>query len=62
MKIHYNNGKKEKMIDNVLSIMVIDSSSPVVVCLENGKEITVSINNIETILDEKIFRESDGVE
>lgn len=62
MKIHYNSGKKEKMIDNVLSVMVIDSSSPVVVCLDNGKEITISINNIEMILDEKIFRESDGAE
>lgn len=47
------------MIDNVLSVMVIDSSSSVVVCLDNGKEITVSINNIEMILDEKIFRESE---
>lgn len=56
MKIHYNNGEKEKIIDNVLSIMVVDNNSPVVVCLNNGKELTISLNNIEMILDEKIFK------
>ncbi len=55
MKIHYNNGEKEKIIDNVLSIMVIDNHSPVSVCLSNGKELTISLNNIEMILDEKVF-------
>ncbi len=55
MKIHYNNGEKEKIIDNILSIMVVDSKSPVVVCLDNGKELTVSLDNIEMILDEKVF-------
>ena len=55
MKIHYNNGEKEKIIDNVLSIMVIDNNSPVSVCLSNGKELTISLNNIEMILDEKVF-------
>lgn len=59
MKIHYNNGEKEKIIDNVLSIMVIDNHSPVLVCLSNGKELTISLNNIEMILDEKVF-EKDG--
>ena len=55
MRIHYNNGEKEKIIDNVLSIMVIDSHYPVSVCLSNGKELTISLNNIEMILDEKVF-------
>ena len=55
MIIHYNNGEKEKIIDNVLSIMVVDSNSPVVVALSNGKELTISLNNIEMILDEKVF-------
>lgn len=55
MRIHYNNGENEKIIDNVLSIMVIDSHSPVLVCLSNGKELTISLNNIEMILDEQIF-------
>ena len=61
MRIHYNNGEKEKIIDNVLSIMVIDNHSPVSVCLSNGKELTISLNNIEMILDEKVF-EKGGAE
>lgn len=55
MKIHYNNGEIEKIIDNVLSIMVVDSNTPVVACLSNGKELTISLRNIEMILDEKVF-------
>lgn len=55
MRIHYNNGEKEKIIDNVVSIMVVDSNSPIVACLSNGKELTISLNNIEMILDEKVF-------
>lgn len=55
MRIHYNNGEKEKIIDNVLSIMVIDRNSPIIACLSNGKELTISINNIEMILDETVF-------
>lgn len=56
MRIHYNNGEKEKIIDNVISIMIIDNHSPVSVCLSNGKEFTISLNNIEMILDESIFK------
>lgn len=55
MRIHYNNGEQEKVIDNVLSIMVVDRNSPVVVALKNGKELRISLNNIEMILDEKVF-------
>lgn len=55
MRIHYNNGEKEKIIDNVLAITVIDSIAPVIVALSNGKELTISLNNIEMILDEKLF-------
>ena len=55
MKIHYNNGEKEKIIDNVLSIMVVDSNTPAVVALSNGKELTISLNNIEMILDDSVF-------
>lgn len=47
MRIHYNNGKEEKIIDNVLSIMVVDGNMPVVVSLKNGKELQISLNNIE---------------
>lgn len=55
MRIHYNNGQSEKIIDNVLSIMVVDSNMPVVVSLKNGKELNISLNNIEMILDEDVF-------
>lgn len=55
MRIHYNNGEKERIIDNVLSVMIVDSNSPVIVALSNGKELMVSLNNIEMILDEKVF-------
>ncbi len=56
MRIHYNNGEKEKIIDNVISIMVVDNHSPVSVFLSNGKELTISLSNIEMILDEGIFK------
>ena len=55
MRIHYNNGEKEKIIDNVLSIMIVDSNSLATVALKNGKELIVSLNNIEMILDESLF-------
>lgn len=55
MRIHYNNGKEEKIIDNVLSIMVVDGNMPVVVSLKNGEELQISLNNIEMILDEEVF-------
>lgn len=61
MKIHYNNGEKGKIIDNVLSVMIVDSNSPVMALLSNGKELTISLNNIEMILDEKVF-EKGGAE
>lgn len=55
MRIHYNNGQSEKIIDNVLSIMIIDNNAPVTVALKNGKELQLSLTNIEMILDEEIF-------
>ena len=61
MKIHYSNGEDEKLIENITSIMVVDSNSPVVACLSNGKELTISLNNIEMILDDKLF-EKGGAE
>ena len=55
MKIHYNNGEKERIIDNVLSVMIVDVSTPATVLLSNGKELTISLNNVEMILDDAIF-------
>lgn len=57
MRIHYNNGKKEKILTEVLSISVIDGNTPVVALLKNGNELKISLNNIEMILDEEIFME-----
>lgn len=56
MKIHYNkeNGP-EKIITGVTAIQVVDQTKPVTALLENGKELTISLNNIEMILDEGIF-------
>mgnify|MGYP003434706505 CR=1 FL=1 len=55
MRIHYNNGQQEKIIDNVLSIMIVDNHTPITVALKNGKELQISLNNIEMILDEAVF-------
>lgn len=35
--------------------MIIDNNAPVTVALKNGKEMQLSLTNIETILDEEIF-------
>ena len=55
MRIHYNNGINEMIIDNVLSVMIVDSNSPVTVALKDGKELIISIDDIEMILDDSVF-------
>lgn len=54
MIIHYNNGREEKLIKNVIGITVYTRDNPVSVILKNGAELTVNINNIEMILDDDI--------
>ena len=56
MKIHYNkeNGP-EKIITGVTAIQVVDQTKPVTALLENGKELTISLNNIEMTFDEGVF-------
>lgn len=56
MKIHYNNGNqgKEKLISGVIAIQVIGANEPITVLMANGGELTISLNNIEMILDESI--------
>ena len=46
MKIHYNNGKQEKIIDNVIAVQVIGANEPVTALMANGSELTISLNNI----------------
>ena len=54
MVIHYNNGREEKLIKNVIGITVYTRDDSVSVILKNGAELTVNINHIEMILDDDI--------
>lgn len=54
MVIHYNNGREEKLIKNVIGITVYTRDEPVSVILKNGTELSVNINHIEMILDDDI--------
>lgn len=54
MVIHYNNGREEKLIKNVIGITVYTRDDPVSVILKNGAELSVNINHIEMILDDDI--------
>ena len=62
MIIHYNNGKPngEKLIRDVDCIMVIGENSPVTAHLKNDKELTISLDNIECVLDDEICGNGDG--
>ncbi len=57
MTIYYNNGKTEKRISGVINIEVIDGEHPIVALLENGRELTIRLDNIESIYDERILNE-----
>ncbi len=69
MKIHYNNGKaeKEKVIGGIIAIQVIGANELITALLPNGKELTISLDNIEMILDDSITdnkeksKEDDGL-
>lgn len=54
MKIHYNNGNAEKIIDNVIAIQVVDVSHPLTVLTESGKEYQINIGNVEMILNDDL--------
>jgi hypothetical protein len=53
MTIEYNNGKTAKLIKDVLHIMVVDTY--VIALLSNGRELSISLANIESIIDDKIL-------
>lgn len=57
MTIYYNNGKTEKRISGIVNIEVVDGEHPIVALLENGRELTINLNNIESIYDERILNE-----
>ncbi len=54
MFLHYNNGKEEKLITDILCISIIDSNTPAIVNLRNGKELRIRLDRIESILDDEI--------
>lgn len=54
MKIHYNNGRTEKLIDNIIAVQVIGNGFPVVAVTEDGREYRISLNNIEMIIDDSL--------
>lgn len=58
MIIHYNNGETEKLIRNVVHIQVIGNEYPVTALLSNGKELTISLDRIEAIIDDDIAERS----
>lgn len=58
MVLHYNNGEKEKLITDILCITIIDGNEPAIVTLNNGKELRIRIDRIETILNDDIIERS----
>lgn len=56
MIIHYSNGETEKLIRNVIHIMVIGSGEPIIALLANGGELKISLNHIEAIFDDEIAK------
>lgn len=58
MFIHYNNGESEKLIKNVLCVDIVDGEHPAYVTLENGAELRIRIDRIETICDDEVLERS----
>lgn len=56
MIIHYNNGKTEKLIQDVIHIIVIGRDEPIIAVLENGRELVISLDNVEAIVDDEIVK------
>lgn len=57
MIIYYNNGTTEKQIKDVVNIEVVDGEHPIVVLLRNGRELTIRLDNIESIFDDELLSE-----
>lgn len=54
MFIHYNNGQKQHLIEDVIAIEIIDGHRPAVVLSRHGKEIAVLLEDIEGIYDDEL--------
>lgn len=57
MIIYYNNGTTEKQIKDVVNIEVIDGEHHIVALLRNGRELTIRLDNIESIFDDELLSE-----
>ena len=57
MIIYYNNGTTAKKIKDVVNIEVIDGEHPIVALLRNGRELTIRLDNIESIFEEELLLE-----
>lgn len=57
MIIYYNNGTTEKQIKDVVNIDIIDGEHPIVALLRNGRELTIRLDNIESIFDDELLSE-----
>ena len=59
MKIHYNNGEKQKIITNILSIMPEENDSAIMDCVsKSGKVYKIHIVNIKFIYDDELANPS----
>ena len=52
MFLHYNNGEKEKLIKDILSIQIIDGNTPAIITLKSGGELRIRLDRIEMIVDD----------
>lgn len=56
MFLHYNNGEKEKLIENILCIQIIDGNTPAIITLKNGGELRIRLDRIEIIFDDSVLK------
>ncbi len=61
VKIHYNNRESEKLIDNVIGVQIDGDGRHVTVCTKNGQEYTISLDNIEMIIDDSLTEDRDVI-
>ncbi len=55
MFLHYNNGEKEKLIKDILSIQIIDENTPAIITLKSGGELRIQLDRIEIIVDDSVL-------
>ena len=53
--LHYNNGEKEKLIKDILSIQIIDENTPAIITLKSGGELRIQLDRIEIIVDDSVL-------